>query len=204
MPDGNDLESNISQSNRSVPETPADIKVIRILEDYFSMRNVVKISFHLKGKKPNLLHTLYSNYKILPDFLRTIASNNPILRQTEILAALGLPSGQKLIDLAIQTSILSSVFVADYYKDLDYSLAIYGLIQRAEPLFDSVLSTLQFDMAMTELVKDFAGKLETGRRPKGLQGIAAQYSIEYLKKNGGMVNHSEAVAILAQEKAEQR
>lgn len=186
---------------KAVVHSTAEKKAIDLLVEFLRDKELTNTTTEFKPLE-NLKHALYKNYTLMPDFVLQCSLCHPLVEKKDVLDALSLPSGEKLANLAIQLMILRSVFEgSDYYRGINYSLALFGLLNLAVPSLESVLQTLRFDMAMIGRVNAFATELKNGFRPKGLQGLAADYCVKQILKNEGVVDHAAAVAVLALEKA---
>lgn len=154
-------------------------------------------------RKTALLSILYdTEYKHLANFVVLVATNEKMRNCSDLLNKFGLPAGAKLIQLATQLPILTSIFEStELYSGVDYRLAAYSLIQLLEPSFVSVVSNLSIAKSIVERIKVYSDKLARSDRPPGVQGLAALYCVEYSKNPTGIFDHAGRIAELAEKKA---
>ena len=200
-----------SQTPSPLASSMLDKTMCRLLHDFFEVGRLNKITqivvqdSSLLDERSNLLVTLLTNYETLPQFVLSLSANPAVAKYPSLTKSIGLPHGSRLADLAIQLNVIASVFRSDsYYASIDYRVAVYGLIQLAESSFVSVMSTLDITKAMADQIKDFAYLLETGKKPPGLQGLVAVYSLNFANHPTGVFDHAAQVARIAEEEALKR
>ena len=154
-------------------------------------------------RKSALLSILYdTGYKHLPNFVVLAATNDYLRSCPDLLNEFGLPTGARLVQLATQLPILTSIFEStELYSGVDYRLAVYSLIQLLEPSFVSVVSNLSIAKSIIERIKVYSDKLARSDMPPGVQGLAALYCIEYSKNPTSVFDHGGRIAELAEKKA---